>query len=55
MRTAFSPGLNGYGFFTWVEWERLFQMDWMRTAFLSGLNGDGFFIWVEWKRLFHLD
>jgi hypothetical protein len=38
MRTAFLSGLNGNGFFGWVEWERLF---------LSGLNGNGFFGWVE--------
>jgi hypothetical protein len=24
--SAFSAGLNGDGFFSWVEWGRLFQM-----------------------------
>jgi hypothetical protein len=38
MGTAFSNGLNGDGFFEWVEWGRLFHMDWV---------GDGFFDWVE--------
>jgi hypothetical protein len=41
MGTAFSNGLNGDGFFGWVEWERLFW------AFSNELNGDGFFKWVE--------
>jgi hypothetical protein len=54
MGTAFSNGLDGDGFFIWVEWVRLFHLGWMGTAFLSGLNEDGFFIWVEWVRLFHL-
>jgi hypothetical protein len=54
MGTAFSDGLNGDGFFKWVEWGRLFQMGWLGTAFSAGLNGDGFFSWVEWGRLFQL-
>jgi hypothetical protein len=63
MGTSFSAGLNGVGFFSWVEWGRLFRLIWLGTAFsaglaedgfLSGLNGNGFFIWVEWERLFHL-
>jgi hypothetical protein len=44
MGTAFSDGLNGDGFFKWVEWERLFRLGW---AFSNGLNGEGFFGWVE--------
>jgi hypothetical protein len=55
MRTAFSNGLNGNGFFSWVEWGRLFQLGRMGTAFSAGLNGDGFFKWVEWERLFQMD
>ncbi len=55
MRTSFSVGLNGNGFFTWVEWGRLFiwvewgrlfnmgWMGWMGTAFSNGLNGNVFF------------
>ncbi len=31
--SAFSTELNGNGFFMWVEWERLFYLDWMGTAF----------------------
>jgi hypothetical protein len=54
MGTAFSAGLNGDGFFKWVEWGRLFQLGWLRTAFSAGLAGDGFFGWVEWGRLFQL-
>jgi hypothetical protein len=45
--TAFSAGLNGDGFFKWVEWGRLFQLGWLGTAFSAELNGDGFFSWVE--------
>jgi hypothetical protein len=48
MRTAFSNGLNGDGFFKWVEWGRLFHKGWMGRAFLTELNEDGFFGWVEW-------
>jgi hypothetical protein len=40
---AFSNGLNGDGFFDWVEWGRLFQ---------NGLNGDGFFKWFDWNGFF---
>jgi hypothetical protein len=50
MRTAFSNGLNGNGFFKWAEWGRLIQMGWMRTAFSTGLNEDGFFKWAKWGR-----
>jgi hypothetical protein len=54
MGTAFSAGLNGDGFFGWVEWERLLQLGWLGTAFANGLAGDGFFKWVEWGRLFQM-
>jgi hypothetical protein len=43
LRTAFSAGLDGDGFFTRVEWERLCRLGWMGTAFSTGLNEDGFF------------
>jgi hypothetical protein len=46
MGTAFSAGLNGDGFFKWVEWERLF--------FFSWVEWDRFFSWVEWGPLFQL-
>jgi hypothetical protein len=54
MRIAFSAGLNGDRFFSWVGWGRLFQLGWLGTAFSDELNEDGFFIWVEWGRLFHM-
>jgi hypothetical protein len=54
MGIAFSAGLNGDGFFSWVEWGRLFQMGWLRTTFSAGLAGDGFFSWVEWEPLFQM-
>jgi hypothetical protein len=54
MRTAFSDELNGNGFFSWVEWGRLFQLGWLGTGFSDGLNGDGFFSWVGWGRLFQM-
>jgi hypothetical protein len=45
--------LNGYGFFNWVGWGRLFQLGWMRTAFSNELNENGFFDWLfrlSWLR-----
>jgi hypothetical protein len=54
MGTAFSTGLNGDGFFDWVEWGRLFQTSWLETAFSNELNEDRFFIWVGYGRLFRL-
>jgi hypothetical protein len=57
MGTAFSAGLNGDGFFKWVErgdgffdwveWGRLFQMGLMRTTFSNELNRNHFFKRVE--------
>jgi hypothetical protein len=61
MKTAFSNELTEdaeNGFFRWIEWGRLFQLDWLgwlRTTFSAGLNGDDFFDWVEWGRLCRLD
>jgi hypothetical protein len=52
MGIAFSAGFNEDGFFSWVEWGRLFQMGEMGTAFSDWLNGNGFFRLVEWGRLF---
>ncbi len=46
MGTAFSAGLNGNDSFDWVEWERLFRLDWMRTAFSYGLQLGGQRSWV---------
>jgi hypothetical protein len=43
MGIAFSAGLNGDRFFSWVEWGSLFQLGSMGIAFSAGLNGDGFF------------
>jgi hypothetical protein len=40
MGTAFSAGLNGDGFFKWVEWGRLFQVGLLGTAFSDGLAED---------------
>jgi hypothetical protein len=54
MGTVFSDGLNENGFFSWVEWERLFELGWLRTAFSNGLTEDRFFKWVQWGRLFQL-
>jgi hypothetical protein len=47
MGTAFWNGSNGDGFFKWVGWERLFQLDWLKTAFSNELNENVFF---EWNR-----
>jgi hypothetical protein len=48
MGTAFSTGLNGNGFFIWIEWKRLFHLGWMKTAFSSGLYENGFFMNCSW-------
>ncbi len=44
METAFPNGLDGTGFFRWVEMRTAFRLVWMGTAFSYGLDRNGFFI-----------